>query len=131
MLFLLLLILAAFSFSVHADWNPSYLKPLNTKYQILMNAVRAGVLPEERGEEAEKLWLSVRRNLKTIGAEIEVLKHKVMEHHGKKQEQVLDQIVTKGAESAERVEIIFRAIQKTDALLIRQQYEAQGVYLFS
>lgn len=126
MLILSLLVSVAFSFSAHADWNPSYLKALNTKHEVLIKAVRAGILPAERGEEADKVWLSVRKNLKIINAKIETLKQNVMENDWKRQEQVLDRLVTTGAE---RVETVCRAIREMDALLLEQQHEDQGAYL--
>ncbi|MEN8132497.1 MAG: hypothetical protein ABFS45_20415 [Pseudomonadota bacterium] len=49
-----------------------------------------------------------------------------MENDWKRQEQVLDRLVTTGAE---RVEIVCRAIREMDALLIEQQHEDQRAYL--
>jgi hypothetical protein len=120
---LLILSTPAFAGSAAGDATPLY-QAFELRYEEIQQAVKKGALPDEANSRAQDLWLSLRKDLISRNARIDILRLEATQYSGERQQRALDELVR---ETADREGMIANYLGKLDRIAAKGGSEASVI----
>ncbi|MEN8129972.1 MAG: hypothetical protein ABFS45_07210 [Pseudomonadota bacterium] len=96
-----------------ADADSPLLESFKSRHSEVIQQAEQGKLPATIGKRAEDLWLSLRKDLIYLDAQVQAYKLEAKETHGTQQEEAIQKLVDV---SAERERLLINALRSLDKL---------------
>jgi hypothetical protein len=120
---LLALSTPAFAGSAAEEATPLY-QAFQSRYEEIQQAVKRGALPDETNSRAQDLWVSLRKDLISRNARIDILRLEATQYTGERQQRALDEIIR---ETADREGMIANYLGKLDRMAAKGGSEASVI----